>query len=96
LVLREVPAPVSQFEVVLPSGKRARLDLAWPDALVAVEYDGPEHRTITGQNRDAFRDEGLDALGWEVVHVTSAMVLDPRAADRLAARIARKLRGRLR
>jgi hypothetical protein len=96
LVLRGVPAPVSQFEVVLPAGKRARLDLAWPEALVAVEYDGPEHRTITGQNRDAFRDEGLDALGWDVVHVTSAMVLDPRAADRLAARIARKVRGRLR
>ncbi|HEY2192401.1 MAG TPA: hypothetical protein VGH76_08890 [Actinomycetospora sp.] len=91
LVLRGVPAPVSQFEVVLPSGKRARLDLAWPHAKVAVEYDGPEHRTITGQNRDAFRNEGLDELGWDVVHVTSAMVLDPRAADRLAARIGRKV-----
>ena len=92
LVLRGVPAPVSQFEVVLPSGKRARLDLAWPAALVAVEYDGPEHRSITGQNRDAFRNEGLDDLGWDVLHVTSAMVLDPVAADRFAARVARKLR----
>jgi hypothetical protein len=92
LVLRGVPAPVSQFEVVLPSGKRARLDLAWPRVKVAVEYDGPEHRTITGQNRDAFRNEGLDELGWDVLHVTSAMVLDPVAADRLAARVARKLR----
>ena len=92
LVLRGVPAPVSQYEVVLPSGKRARLDLAWPWAKLAVEYDGPEHRTITGQNRDAFRNAGLDDLGWEVVHVTSAMVLDPFAANALAIRIARKLR----
>ena len=91
LVLRGVPAPISQFWVVLASGKRVRLDLAWPHAKLAVEYDGPDHRTITGQNRDAFRDAGLDELGWDVQHVTSAMVLDPAAADRLAARIARKL-----
>lgn len=91
LVLRGVPAPTSQFWVVLRTGKRVRLDLAWPEAKLAVEYDGPEHRTISGQNRDAFRDAGLDELGWDVQHVTSAMVLDARAADRLAARIARKL-----
>lgn len=94
LVLRGVPAPTSQFWVVLRTGKRVRLDLAWPEAKLAVEYDGPEHRTITGQNRDAFRDAALGDLGWDVVHVTSAMVLDPRAADDLAARIERKLSAR--
>lgn len=95
LVLRGVPAPISQLWVDLPSGKRVRLDLAWPHAKLAVEYDGPRHRTVAGQNRDAFRDGDLDELGWDVQHVTSAMVLDPAAADRLAARIARKLGSRL-
>jgi hypothetical protein len=95
-VLRGVPAPIPQYRVRLPGGKIVRLDLAWPDVppgrrKVAVEYDGPEHRTITGQNRDHFRDAALDALGWEVVHVPSAPVLDAVAADALAARIARKV-----
>ncbi|GAA4764840.1 hypothetical protein [Actinomycetospora chibensis] len=95
-VLRGVPAPIPQYRVRLPSGRYVRLDLAWPDVppgrrKVAVEYDGPEHRTITGQNRDHFRDAALDDLGWEILHVPSAPVLDPVAADALAARVARKV-----
>ena len=85
------PPAVPQFRVVLLTGERVRLDLAWPHAKLALEYDGPEHRTITGQNRDAFRDGHLRDLGWVVVHVTSAMVLDPQAFDQLAARVRREL-----
>jgi G:T-mismatch repair DNA endonuclease (very short patch repair protein) len=59
--------------------------------MVALEYDGPEHRTITGQNRDAFHRARLGDLGWEVVVVTSAMLADPVAFDELAARVLRKL-----
>jgi hypothetical protein len=95
-VLRGLPAPVPQYEVRLLDGRVARLDLAWPDVppgrrKLAVEYDGAEHRTIAGQNRDHFRDAALDAVGWEVIHVSSAPVLDPVAADALAARVARRL-----
>jgi len=95
-VLRGLPAPIPQYRVRLLDGRVVRLDLAWPDVppgrrRVAVEYDGDEHRTITGQNRDHFRDAALEAAGWEVVHVPAAPVLDPRAADALAARVARKI-----
>lgn len=58
LLHRGVPAGVPQFRVVLLTGEQKRLDLAWPDRMVALEYDGPEHRTITGQNRDAFTERG--------------------------------------
>ncbi len=91
LLGRGVPPAVPQFRVLLATGERVRLDLAWPEAMLALEYDGPEHRTITGQNRDAFRDARLRDLGWEVRHVTSAMVLDPAAFDELAAGVARRL-----
>jgi hypothetical protein len=91
LLDRGVPPAVPQFDVVLASGRRIRLDLAWVRAMLALEYDGPEHRTITGQNRDAFRDARLHDLGWEVWRVTSAMLLDPAALDELAARIVRRL-----
>lgn len=91
LLDRGVPPAVPQYGVTLAGGARVRLDLAWPEAKVALEYDGPSHRTISGQNRDALRDGGLVDLGWDVTHVTSAMVLDPAAFDRLAARVMRKL-----
>lgn len=88
---RDVPPGVPQFRVTLPTGKEARLDLAWPHRQLALEFNGPDHRTITGQNRDAFRTGRLDDVGWEILPVTSAMVLDPVALDELAARVRRKL-----
>lgn len=91
LLHRGVPAGVPQFRVVLLTGEQKRLDLAWPDRMVALEYDDPEHRTITGQNRDAFHRARLADLGWDVTVVTSAMLADPTAFDELAARVVRKL-----
>lgn len=91
LLDRGVPTGVPQFRVVLLTGERKRLDLAWPDRMVALEYDGPEHRTITGQNRDAFHRARLADLGWDVTVVTSAMLADPTAFDEHAARVVRKL-----
>lgn len=95
-VLRGVPAPIPQYEVRVAGGRRKRLDLAWPHPppgrrKVGVEFDGPRHRTITGQNRDILRDADLDDAEWEIVHVGAAQVLDPRLADALASRILRKI-----
>jgi hypothetical protein len=93
LVLRGVPAPVPQYPVRLPNGRRARLDLAWPHPgpgrrPVALEYDGPEHRTIRGHGLDLDREAGLDELGWDVVRVTDRQMRD---LDAVAARLGRKL-----
>jgi hypothetical protein len=95
-VLRGVPAPIPQYEVRVAGGRRKWLDLAWPDVpegrrKVGAEYDGPEHRTISGQNRDRLRDADLDDAEWEVVRIGAVQVFDPRMADALAARILRKI-----
>ncbi|MDL5159860.1 hypothetical protein [Actinomycetospora termitidis] len=91
LLERGVPPATAQLKVRLRTGKGTRLDLAWPEHMVALEYDGPEHRSISGQNRDAFDRARLGDLGWDIGVVTSAMVMDPRAFDELAARVLRKV-----
>jgi hypothetical protein len=93
LVLRGLPAPVPQYPVRLPNGRKARLDLAWPDPPrglrpVALEYDGEEHRTLTRHGLDLDREAGLDDLGWDVVTVTARQLWD---LDALVARLRRKL-----
>lgn len=92
-VLRGVRPPIPQYEV--RSGGRSRfLDLAWPDVpagrrKLGIEYDGPDHRSITGQNRDQLRDADLDDLGWEIIRIGAVQVHDGRRADQLAARVDR-------
>lgn len=88
-VLRNLPAPVPQYRVVLPNGRVAYLDLAWPEAMVGVEYDGDDHREPRRHADDLDRQAGLDDLGWDVGHVTGRQVY--RSPDALAARVARKL-----
>lgn len=95
-VLRGLPAPIPQYEVRVRSGGRRWLDLAWPKVppgrrKFGLEYDGPEHRSITGQNRDLLRDADLDDEEWEIVHVGAVQVYDERRADQLAARVLRAI-----
>lgn len=72
-VLREggLPAPTQQHRVTF--GKdRFRLDLAYPDAKVAIEYDGWDtHRTRTAFDADRRRDRILQLNGWVVLRLTS-------------------------
>ena len=91
-VFHGVPAPVTQYEMFLPGYGEVRVDFAWPfpgpgGRRLVVEYDGPEHRTIAGQNRDNRRDAALRRAGWEVVHVSSQLILDRRLARDLAAEV---------
>lgn len=88
---RGVPAAMPQFRVRLRTGRHKRLDLAWPERKLACEYDGPEHRSVTGHNRDAFDRARLGDLGWTILVVTGAMILDPVAFDELAARVLGRL-----
>lgn len=91
LLERGVPPGVPQYPLTLPTGEHVRLDLAWPRRRFALEYNGPDHRSVAGQNRDAFRTGRIVDLDWETLPVTSAMVLDPIAFDELARRVLRKL-----
>jgi hypothetical protein len=84
-----LPRPVAQYTIVDRGRFVARVDFAWPEARLAVEYDGVWH----GQNvpRDRRRLNELTAAGWTVVFVTAADLADPVA---LVARIGAALAAR--
>jgi very-short-patch-repair endonuclease len=68
-----------------------RVDFAWPDQKVAVEYDGLWHADSKQFARDRRRLNRLREAGWTVVFVTAADLHDPPA---LIARIAAVLMAR--
>ena len=66
-----LPDPVPQYEVRHGGSFVARVDFAYPDAKVAVEYDSDEyHFGETSRDRDNARRRRLERLGWRVVNVT--------------------------
>ena len=73
LVLIEAgfPRPQTQIPVFTPDGyPRYYLDMGWPEFMVAVEYDGEQHRTDPVQYRnDVLRSEYIDGLGWRRIRV---------------------------
>ena len=75
LVLIEagLPRPVTQIPVLGADGLPvAYLDMGWPDAMVAVEYDGDHHRLDRHQYlKDIHRLELLEHLGWLIVRVVA-------------------------
>ncbi|MGN7969377.1 hypothetical protein [Microbacterium sp. 22296] len=55
----------------------ARLDLAYPEYRVAVEYDGRQHADLTQFRRDADRWPAIAAQGWMLVRVVDHHLRDP-------------------
>jgi hypothetical protein len=87
----DLPAPVPQYVVRdRRGGFVGRLDLAWPDARIAVEYDGDHHRERLQHSRDLRRHNDLRALGWTVIQVDAAALRD---SDRLLALLRQLLAG---
>jgi very-short-patch-repair endonuclease len=67
-----LPAPVLQHEVVDANGRRWRLDFAWPERRVALEYDGVAwHSGAEAFFRDRRRYATLQELGWVVVSIVA-------------------------
>jgi very-short-patch-repair endonuclease len=93
LIAAGLPRPISQLSVYEQTGEFvARLDLAFPDAKVAVEYDGAFHwdqRRADDRRRDRLRE-----LGW-VVLVYSADDYYNRS-DEMCQEVARHLARRSR
>jgi very-short-patch-repair endonuclease len=81
-VVRELglPDPRVNYRVQV-GGKRRYLDLAWPEAKVAVEFDGfVPHSTRRVFDDDRARQNDLVANGWTVFRVTKTM-LDANPLD---------------
>lgn len=69
------PPPQTQTPVYL-GGRHPRyyLDMAWPDRMIALEYDGAHHYLGPQQVRaDIERLENLEESGWIVVRVVAGM-----------------------
>jgi hypothetical protein len=71
LVLDGVPRPVCNYEVIVRGEWIARVDLAWPDERVAVEYDGAVHGQERVRRADAARRNLLQDAGWLVIVLTA-------------------------
>lgn len=73
-----LPKPVPQFVVRDSRGRFiARVDLAYPELKIAIEYDGDIHRDIARFRADARRRTALRAAGWYVVEVVAPDVRRP-------------------
>ncbi|WP_141681897.1 endonuclease domain-containing protein, partial [Mycobacterium malmoense] len=92
-----LPRPQTQIPVLGVDGMPvAYLDLGWAEDMVAVEYDGDQHRTDRGQYvKDIRRMEMLEQLGWTIVRVVAEdrpaaivrRVRDALAASRVRSRL---------
>ena len=87
--LAGLPAPVLQLEVVEDGAWLARVDLAWPDQRLIVEYDGEYHLDGRQIAEDDVRLAALVAAGWHVIRLSAA---DLRQMDDVVTRIAAALR----
>lgn len=87
----ELPRPTAQFRVVDGRGRFvARVDFAWPERRVALEYDGRWHGDPAQFAKDRARLNRLAEAGWRVFFVTAADMRDPiRLIARVAAALAR-------
>ena len=55
----------------------ARLDLAYPEHKLGVEYDGDHHRTRTEFRNDLRRLNDLRTCGWTVLRFVAADLYSP-------------------
>jgi hypothetical protein len=71
------PLPTAQHEVLDRLGQVIyRLDLAWPDVRIALEYDGFDAHEGKAAD-DAERDHRLGGRGWIVVRATKTDLSEP-------------------
>ncbi|WP_199439502.1 DUF559 domain-containing protein [Umezawaea beigongshangensis] len=88
LVDEGLPVPEPQYPVRDITGREIyRLDFAWPELRVALEYDGYAAHAERG-TADAARDVDLARRGWTVIR---ADVSDLRNPQRLLARLKKEL-----
>jgi Protein of unknown function (DUF559) len=83
-----LPAPVPQFDVVHAGEFVGRVDLAWPDERLIVEYEGAHHFEGLQIVRDDERYRRLTEAGWTVLRLSAA---DLRDMTTVVARIAEAL-----
>lgn len=65
-----LPEPVLQYQIIDRDGRCWRVDFAWPEHRLAVEYDGFEwHSSADHLRRDRQKRAALQELGWRVLSI---------------------------
>jgi hypothetical protein len=80
--------PIPQYEVRVAGEFVARVDLAFPGARLAIEYEGAHHFAGTQIVRDDARIRRLEAAGWWVIRLSA---MDLRDLDRVVERVRQAL-----
>lgn len=75
------PRPVCNLSIDV-GGLTFRLDIAWPEAKLAVEYDGEEHHGPRQREHDAWRRRLLNQAGWTIIVIRKG---DLAGMDKIAA-----------
>jgi hypothetical protein len=76
-----LPEPVPQHEVGDDGGFIARVDFAYPAQRVAIELDGRRHHIAPAAfERDRWKRNRLQLLGWDVLAYTWAQIVNDGAA----------------
>ncbi len=87
-VLSGLPTPTPQYDVVHEGVWLGRVDLAWPEARLIVEYEGAHHFEGLQIIKDDERYRRLEEAGWRVIPLAAHDLHDLEAA---VARIAAEL-----
>ncbi|SOE01202.1 endonuclease domain-containing protein [Blastococcus haudaquaticus] len=83
-------SPVPQYEVRVDGVLLGRVDLAFPEARLAIEYEGAYHFEGTQIVRDDERIARLIAAGWRVIRLSAADLRDlVGVVQRIRAELAR-------
>jgi hypothetical protein len=90
MIDRGLPPPELQYAIRGRDGELWRVDFAWPEALVAAEYESIDwHAGRDEMLRDKVRWGKIQELGWTIIPIIVPDVR--REPDRLAKRIAAHL-----
>ncbi|HEX5144236.1 MAG TPA: DUF559 domain-containing protein, partial [Mycobacterium sp.] len=67
-----LPDPVLQYEIVDRNGRIWRVEFAWPEFRVAVEYDGFDwHSSPEALQRDRQKRAALREVGWQMLSIVA-------------------------
>jgi Protein of unknown function (DUF559) len=89
--LAQLPPPTPQYVVVERGVFLGKVDMAWPEAGLIVEYEGPHHFDAAKQAADDARYAALEAAGWLVIRLANADLRDLDAVvDRIRLALLRR------
>lgn len=92
VVLAGLPEPVCNHPYLVGGIERYRLDLAWVEYKVALEYDGRWHDTPEQRRKDEARREEMCKNGWIIIVIRAEHLYDD--PDEVVREVAAALRER--